>query len=244
MRKILFLATALLMFVGLVYGQEKNEPYKFNFRSIPFGEAFENVMYKVEGAEVRRGNASIESVEHYGVSQYFQDGLYYIGGLPHFNQELVRHFIIASPQWENIREIDLYFSKPFADEKEPYTLFFVKKTLKPQEGNYKSVFSALQRGISEEVNTDPKIWETYFQDSSMKTEGRRYSYPCEVAVWTFVDKRVFLLVHGSIRFTTRPPEILYFSKAEWDKYITSCNLFDREKKQGVLDWIRKSGKDF
>jgi hypothetical protein len=244
MRKILFQTTALLMFAILTYAQEEKEPYKFNFRSIPFGDTLQSVMNKVEGAEVRRGCASIESVEHYGVSHYFQDGLYYIGGLPHFNPELVRHFIITYPQWENIREVGLYFFKQSGDENKNYTLFFVRKMLKPQSGNYKSVFSVLQSSISDEVKTAPATWEINFQDPSMKTEGRRVSYPGEVAVWTLIDKRVFLLVHGSIRFTTRPPEILYFSRAEWDKYITCCNLFEREKKQGILEWGRKAGKDF
>jgi hypothetical protein len=97
MRKILFLTTALLMFTILSYAQDRKEPYKFNFKSIPFGDTLENVLNKAEGAEVRKGHANIESTEYYGVSNLFQDGLYYIGGLPHFNQELVRHFIISSP---------------------------------------------------------------------------------------------------------------------------------------------------
>jgi hypothetical protein len=130
------------------------------------------------------------------------------------------------------------------NEKENYTLFFVRKMLKPQSGHYKVVFSGLQSGISEEVDTAPKTWETNFQDPSMKTESRRPSYPAEVAVWTLTDKKVLLLVHGSIRFTTRPPEILYFSKAEWGKYIHSCNSFEMDKKAGVLDWGRKAAKDF
>jgi len=242
MRKTLFLTTALLMVATFIYAQEKKEPYKFNFRSIPFGDTLENVLKKVEGAEVSMGDANISEIEHYGVKDYFKGVFYYISRVPYFNQEFVKHFIITYPQWENIKEIHLFFCRKWEDENDPYTLFFVKKILKPQSGHYRRIFAGLQSSISNELNSDPAIWETKFQDPQMRLD--RSFYPAIIGQWVLINKRVLLLAHGSKRMTTRPPEILYSSSREWDKYISSCNMYEIEKKKEIEKEGKKAAKDF
>jgi len=76
------------------------------------------------------------------------------------------------------------------DETDPYTLFFVKKILKPQSGNYRIIFAGLQSSISNELNADPVIWKTKFQDHQMRLDGS--SYPAIIGQWILINKKFTL----------------------------------------------------
>lgn len=221
---------------ALAYSQE---PFKFPFKSIPFGDTLESVLTRVPREEVKEAvDATIQTLGDYeGISSYFSGGLYksFFSGTS-FNSRLVKKFTFEHSQWENIWQIDLYFSKRFGSEG-PFTLFLVRKLFKSPGGNYENVFNGMKNSISEELGSPPKVIRTRYKDHMMGYE-RGYD-PALAGVWILKDRKVFLLVNG-LFLSYGKPEIVYLSDQEWQKYIRSCNEYEKnqERKGG------KAAKDF
>jgi hypothetical protein len=236
MKKILFWAIIFLFYATSAHAQE---PFKFNFKGIPFGGTIENVLKRVEGAQVEEEkDADFQVAGNYGLNSYFHGGLYKDNmlGTTCFNLKVARKFTVKYDGWENIEQINLFFTKDFGS-KLSGNLFLVEKTLKAPEGNIENVFNGMKGQISKELGFSPTIHKVEYEDFQMKMENT-YE-PALVAVWSLKDRKVFLLVRKNL-FSTGEPKILYLSNKEWQAYVNSCNVSEKEKeKRGG-----KGAKDF
>jgi len=245
MKKTLFLGIVFLFYVSLA---NADEPFKFNFRVIPFGETVENVLKKVEGAEVIDADKStpmpLTNVGACGLSTYFRDGLYTLGagmemfGL-FFNSKVTNGFTIRYKGWENIREINLFFTK--SPDSENSRLFFVRKEFEPPDGNVKNVFQALTNSISKEVGSTPQTHPFKCRDFQNLREGNYQ--PALIGVWLLNDKKIILLVKDVLG-SAGQTEIMYVSNKEWQRYLNLCNTSDKEKQRKAKQSGEKAGKDF
>jgi hypothetical protein len=243
--KVLSLAIIFLFYASFAFAQE---PFKFNYRAIPFGGTIENVLKRVEGAEVADADQStprpLINVGACGLSTYFRDGLYTLGtgmemfGL-FFNSKVTKGFTVRFRGWENIREINLFFTKN--PDSESSRLFFVRKGFEPPEGNIKNVFHGITDSISKEVGSTPKTYPFKCRDFQNIREGNYQ--PALVGVWLLNDKKIILLVKD-VFGDAGQTEVIYVSNKEWQRYLNLCNASDKEKERKAKQSGEKAGKDF
>lgn len=215
-------------------------PFKFNYRAIPFGDTVENVLKRVEGAQVKEAeDADFQVAGNYKLDSHFQGGLYVnkFLGTTCFNSRVARSFTVKHDGWENIKEINLFFTKGFGSNNSG-NLFLVEKTLKTPEGNMENVFNGMAGQISKELGLSPTIHQVAYLDFQMKVHGDSHR-PALVAVWLLKDRKVFLLLRNDV-FYLGDPKILYLSNKEWQTYMDSCNAFEKEKEKEA----GKGAKDF
>lgn len=217
------------------------EPSMFNYGQIPFGKSIDEVLKKVEGAEVTSGdsdNVSIEAVGDYeGLLEYFEGGIYtYFGIGSYLNSDLTKKYVVTYEGWSNIKEIDLYFSKEF-EANDSYTLFLVRKEYNPIEGSYKNVFNGMKDSITKIIGVKPIISKVKYEDLMLKSS---YSYlDALIGIWKTKDTKIFLLVHSGL-FSLAESEILYVDNRLWKgiSELVKIRSYIRRKNK------KKKGKEY
>lgn len=179
-----------------------------------------------------------------GLSTYFRDGLYTLGtgmemfGL-FFNSKVTKGFTVRFRGQENIREINLFFTK--SADSESSRLFFVRKAFEPPTENTKNVFHSITDSISKEVGSTPKTYPTKCRDFQNIREGNYQ--PALVGVWLLNDKKVILVIKD-VMSSAGQTEIIYVSNKEWQKYLNLCNASDKEKERKAKQSGERTAKDF
>jgi hypothetical protein len=205
-----------------------SKPFNFTYGKIPFGKTPDEVLKLVQGATVKEEeNASISFAKDYGLSSYFEDGIYSIMSLgAYLNSKLSKQYTITYEGWTELKEITLYFVRSF--EKDDYTLIMVKKIQKSSEGSYQNVYAGFKATICKGLGLKPaEEYTVKYQDDYMR--GARTYEQGLAGYWKTKDQSIFLLIRNNW-FSSGDPEMVYISTAGWGKYITSCKKYEDDKK--------------
>ncbi len=213
--------------------QSAKEPFKFNFRKIPFGKPVREVLKLVENAEVSE-NKNVTAYfarEYHSMKTYFSKGIYsFRGHEPSFLSTVAKKYSVRYDGWKKIEQINLYFVKNF-DSHDDYTLFLVKKTFKDSYDDYKNVFTGLKNSIKRVLGSPTTTHETKYATAHMRSNNTialaLFGY------WRTKNSKVFLLVNTSFRVTFS--EIIYLSNSGWAKYEKACEKYEQKKKKKAVE---------
>lgn len=211
------------------------EPFTFTYGKIPFGKGIDEVLKLVEGASVELDkNVSASFISEYGLEQ-FDMGIYtWMGMNSYLNNSLAKSYTVRYDGWENISQIELFFTRSF--EVEDYTLIMVNKTQKMSVGAYENIYNGLKKTIINALgNIKPTEFTVKWQDSDMKMNNTYL--PGIVGLWKTQSQNVFLLVRKNI-FNAAHPTIVYVSVSGWSKYLSACKKYEAEKKKKEEDSIK------
>ncbi len=219
---------SFVVFPCLVFAQEGGieEPSKFNFGSIPFGESVEEVLKKVDGASVKEiTSRGIKLISFRLGTTPFDDFPIFEINYGLFSGEFVKGYEVVYKKWKKIQKIKLLFIKE-VDSPDIYTLFIVKKSFKRKERFAEIAFTRMMRVITGKVGINPKVSLEHMEESPFagKVLG------VMIGIWRLNSIKIFLIV-GEGKF---PLDVIYISNSGWKKYI-DCkesykkNLYQKDK---------------
>ena len=215
--------------------QLAKEPFKFNFRKIPFGKSESEVLRLVEKAKVSedKGVRVYFTRDYSAMKIYFSEGIYSFGSFqrePSFLSAVVKKYTVVYDGWKKLGGINLYFVKNF-DSHENYTLFLVTKTFKDSRDYYKNVFTGLKNSIKRVLGVPTTSHETKYATGQMRYENTILR--ALFGYWEAKNSKVFLLVHTT--FYTTSSEIIYLSTSGWEKYKKACEKYEQKKKKKAVE---------
>lgn len=233
---LMVLVSVVIISSGFAYA----EPIKFNYHEIPFGKPIGAVFNLVKGAEVvQKDSASIEFLLQYQgfLEKYFNKGFYTTAGQGAELLPLVtRVYRVSYKGWDDIRWVDLYFTKGHKAKDIDYRLFMViKEERNPYAtGSYEEVFKSFAKSIAEVLKTNPETFTYQYQAPSLEKPG-----PAAVGEWQLTSMKIYLLVHNE-GTASGPPMIIYRSNQGWQQYLSACDKADQDRKAEIEKKIKRN----
>jgi len=213
---------------------------QFKYKDIPFGKDMSEIT-KLIPSEVNIEKPEDVNIEDFygfvAIRNYFKKGIYsYFGMGSYFaNYSVTKQILTNYSGWNNIKTIELYYTKQHDSEVEP-TLFLVRKVLTSDDGNLTNVFNGLQSAISKQLVKVPKILNSNF----IYNTGNYVD--SKIAIWDTGTNLVFLMVTDNV--FSRHSEFLYVSKTGLNKYFKSVETYEKRKELEEKNKANKSANEF